>query len=254
MSMIVVGGSSGGGFNISKALIHVKAPLDSDVSFSKGSTSKLVPAKKSIPDVDGYNAHYFYQTRSYGEWQINRILGDDVRIESALVEHDYQYDVSMERLYLIQNGVLNAKFTFNQTNLTINPEGTPAGILYIATNGNVAGLYCPNSLIDVAKYKSLKIKLNKGIINAYGQSSFNGSGNVPTIGICSTVPGISGTSVTNVTKSVYMNSSITYIQQDSFTLDISDITNSVGLYVAIAGNTALPGTNGYLNIQDFYLD
>lgn len=161
---------SGGGLSINAAVIHVKAPLGSTVTFSKGGVIvKTIDPTKAHTNNDGKNADYYFSVLSsnYGNWVITATFETKTSSKTITVNAIKWYDVELSyELVLINNGIIQTEF--------IVVEGGDPGSAIIAnekiTFGNLAGVGAVRTTnkVDVTDYNTLIVEIDaKEIAHTY---------------------------------------------------------------------------------------
>ena len=183
------GGS--GGLSPNNAVIHVKAPVGSTVTFAKGGvTVKVLDASKGHANVDGESADYYLSVSSgnYGTWTVTATLGTETTSDTVTVDAAKQYDVTLSYftyLYLLGDECLSLTggYTYVRSNensswsLTENGDNLETGASY--NSSRWTGIVTVNT-IDLTPFSTLYIEYvarkstyTPGKYSTYGYSDSN---------------------------------------------------------------------------------
>ena len=100
-------GGGGSSLPYTDAILHVKAPLNSSLTFTKGSTSERLGPEAAHPNADGVYGDWYYNVESsdFGAWQITAALNNHYDTTTVSPSEARQYDVLLRyTMHLFDNG------------------------------------------------------------------------------------------------------------------------------------------------------
>ena len=101
------GGGGGSSIPYTDAILHVKAPIGSSLTFTKDSTSERLGPEAAHPNADGIYGDWYYSVGSsnYGAWQITAALNNHYDTMTISPSEARQYDVLLRyTMHLFDNG------------------------------------------------------------------------------------------------------------------------------------------------------
>ena len=170
------GAGAAGGLSANAAVLHVRAPVNSTVTITKGGSTKTVgPQKAHIDSSDSTSAIYLFPvaTQNFGEWTVSS-SGVNTDSKTVVISANNEYDVELlyipagyKRLsYIETSGTQALRLTFPSMDLFGSKIEADVTVLQIS--GNQANLLANGANARRAYY------LYAYNSNLYGISSENG--------------------------------------------------------------------------------
>lgn len=157
------GSGGSGGLSLENALIHVNAPLGSNVEFAKGGAAvETMLSSQAFPNADGETADYYYSISStnYGTWTVTASFLGATLSNTVSVSAAEQYDVILADYYYIFRPGAHLPFTVSaqsNTQITIGDEQIAFALLGESYTGYSFGT---TNLIDLTDYNTLCVDLD----------------------------------------------------------------------------------------------
>lgn len=209
------------------------------VSYPSGSICSCTNGSITYTAQDTSGACVFY-IKSIGDWTVSCTDGSRTATSTVTVDSWWQNKtVNLHyNLMMIENGTIISQFSKSGGALTSGSEYAT-----FITDGNYARI--AYTTLDVTNYNNLVIKLRSGGISYYNADA-------PAIGLSTSTPTIDAGSATIGPRVAYKKlSNSTSIPAGEYSVDISSLTGTLYAFFAVSGTS---GTNGTLNIIDFYAE
>lgn len=202
----VAEGGGGSSLTYTDAILHVKAPIGSSLTFTKGSTSERLGPEAAHPNADGIYGDWYYTVpqEAFGDWTVTASLDAKYVSTTMSPSEAKQYDAFLEyALRIIQNGELLVD-EFYQTNTIA--KSTSYGYIQYKCTGQGYGVGIINyGPFDVTSYTKMCVTFTETVAQDAG-SAYNTCGVATTVNVYQTlyqkeyyVNGFTGTKTIDIT-------------------------------------------------------